>query len=234
MSNDEDARDLAAAEYALGTLDAREREAAARRRAADPAFDRTVGWWERRLAPLARAIAPVAPSEGLWQRIMTAIDTPSTLGNRDNVVVLRRAVSRWRMATVAAGALAAGLALYVIDRDMLRPGAAPAAGTYFAAVNRNGEMPALVVRVDLATRAVTVRPVELDAPAGKSLELWYIAAGTAPKSMGVVSKERARMPMPTSMDVKGGVFAVSVEPTGGSTTGAPTGPVVYKGMLVAE
>ena len=136
------------------------------------------------------------------------------------------------MATFATGALAAALALFVVDRDLLR---APApAGAYFAAVNRGGDMPALIVRVDLANHSVMVRPVEAETPPDRSLQLWYVASGKAPMSMGLVGKERDKMPMPSDMEMKNGMFAVSVEPMGGSPTGAPTGPIVYKGMLVPE
>lgn len=226
-----------AAEYALGTLDAAQRDTAARLRATDSDFDRAVTAWERQLAPLADAIAPTAPSPGVWAAIVANLPPEASVSaapRTDNVVSLRRAVARWRAATLGTGALAAALALFAVDRDVLRTGPAPRTGAYVAAVNRGGDMPALIVRVDLATHSVTVRPVEAETPPGKSLELWYVAAGAAPKSMGVLKSERERMPMPSDMKMTNAMFAVSVEPVGGSPTGAPTGPVVYKGMLVAE
>lgn len=239
-----DERDMLAAEYALGTLDAAQRETAARLRREDAAFDRAVTDWEARLAPLAQRVPPLAPSPGLWPRIATALGqeasetatqgmTASDTTERDNVVYLRRSVRRWRIATSATGALAAALALFVVDRTLLHaPASQPAA--YFAAVNRGGDMPALIVRVDLASHSVMVRPVETETPPDRSLQLWYVAAGKAPMSMGLVRKDREHMPMPSHMEMKNGMFAVSVEPMGGSPTGAPTGPIVYKGMLVAE
>ena len=229
---------MLAAEFALGTLDAAERRSATLLRASDPAFDRLVREWDARLSPLARHIPDVAPGESAWRRVAAGLDArltePSARIMADNVVALHRAVRTWRAATLMTGALAAGLALFAIDRNLLRTGPAPASGAYVAAVNQGGDMPALIVRVDLAAHAVTVRPVEAQTPPGKSLELWYVAAGHAPKSMGVVGKDRERMAMPAAMELQGGVFAVSVEPMGGSPTGAPTGPVIYKGMLVAE
>lgn len=229
MSDD---RDLLAAEYALGTLDAAGREVAARLRADDAQFDRLVTEWESRLAPLADGLTPVSPPADLWPRIVARLDATPASTNADNVVTLRRAVRSWRMATFATGALAAALALFVVDRELLRTPSP--AGAYVAAVNRGGDMPALIVRVDLANHSVTVRPVEAEIPPDRSLQLWYVAAGKPPMSMGLVGKERGHMPMPSDMEMKNGMFAVSVEPMGGSPTGAPTGPIVYKGMLVAE
>ncbi len=72
------------------------------------------------------------------------------------------------------------------------------------------------------------RPIQL--PDDRSLELWLIPkSGGAPVSLGL---------MPTRMDNKyvltaevtltdAAAFAVSLEPMGGSPTGAPTGPVLY-------
>lgn len=229
MSDD---RDRLAAEYALGTLDAAERTAATRLRADDPDFDRLVTDWENRLAPLSDGLPVAAPSENLWPRIVAGIDPAPSSGGVDNVVVLRRSVRSWRMATFATGALAAALALFVVDRELLRTPSP--AGAYFAAVNRGGDMPALIVRVDLANHSVMVRPVDAETPPDRSLQLWYVASGKPPMSMGLVGKDRDRMPMPSDMEMKNGMFAVSVEPMGGSPTGAPTGPIVYKGMLVPE
>ena len=105
--------------------------------------------------------------------------------------------------------------------------------SYVAAVNRGGDKPALLVRVDLGSRKVTVRSVAADTPNGRSLELWYIAGGKPPRSMGIVEQASRTLPMPTDADTAA-TFAVSVEPVGGSRTGGPTGPVVYSGQLIKE
>ncbi|VTZ22118.1 conserved hypothetical protein [Methylocella tundrae] len=101
-------------------------------------------------------------------------------------------------------------------------------------VNRGGDLPALVVRVDLATGSVYVRPVSTQTPSGKSLELWYIGAGKAPKSMGLVGGNAIKMPLPAGLSLDKASFAVTVEPEGGSPSGDPTGPVVYSGQLIKE
>ena len=178
--------------------------------------------WDARLSPLADRIAGVSVSDDTWPRILQQIEAQRaklTAAANDNVVGLRHAVRRWQAATLIAGAVAATLALFAIDRNLLQTGPAPQAGSFLAAVNRGGDMPALIVRVDLAAHVVTVRPVDTQTPPGKSLELWYIAAGQAPKSMGVVGLERERMATPPSMEPKNAVFAVTVEPLGGSPSG---------------
>jgi anti-sigma-K factor RskA len=58
-------------------------------------------------------------------------------------------------------------------------------------------------------------------------ELWLIADG-GPVSLGVIPKTgEVRRAMPAGMAFASGrTVAVSLEPIGGSKTGAPTGPVV--------
>jgi anti-sigma-K factor RskA len=233
-----------AAEYVLGTLDAAERAKFAVSLAADPAARAAVSAWERRLAPLSAAVPEEAPPSALWERIESALPGAQAsagralrviergLANSDNTAALQVSIDRWRGGALAAGALAASLLMFIGGR-----GIAPAPGeadSYVAVVNRGGDQPALIVRVDLASGSVFVRPVAAQAPEGKSLELWYIDAGKAPKSMGVVSGNTFQMALPAGLKPEKASFAVTVEPKGGSPTGAATGPVIYSGKLIRE
>ena len=65
----------------------------------------------------------------------------------------------------------------------------------------------------------------------KALELWAVPAQGAPRSLGLVSAERATTVLRTQLLKDTAAFAVSVEPPGGSPTGAPTGPIVSVGQL---
>jgi anti-sigma-K factor RskA len=209
--------------------------------AGDSAFAAEVAGWEDRLAPLAGIVTPVQPGEALWQRIAT---TTMQAPANSNVISLESAVAartaqlsarlrRWRQATGAAGALAAGLALAMV----LRPGALPT-GTgqqFVGVVNTSGELPPLVVSVDLARGEFTVTPVDLKPRAGKDYELWAVPVNSKPVSLGVVAKADRRSIEALAQSKwrdPALVLAVSVEPTGGSTTGQPTGPVVYTGKLI--
>ena len=232
-----DEHNMRAAEYVLGALDADERAAFQRQIEADPAARAAAAEWEKKLAPLATLTPPVAPPAELWTRIERALPAVAAAsenvggGVADNVVALRRSARNWRRAALATGALAAGLALFIADQEMTGP---KPAGVFVAAVNRGGDRTALIVRVDLATRTVYVRPVSAETPQGKSLELWMIPPGEKPRSMGVIGAESERLPAPTGVAIEQATFAVTIEPTGGSPTGGPTGPVVYSGALVKE
>jgi anti-sigma-K factor RskA len=64
---------------------------------------------------------------------------------------------------------------------------------------------------------------------GRTYELWVIEGTAAPVSLGVFDGADVTRPLATLSS--GAVLAVSLEPTGGSTTGAPTGPVLVTGVF---
>ena len=245
-------RDAEAAEYVIGTLPLNERLAFERDMALDASLVQVVRSWEDLLAPLSEALPTVEPSASTWQAIHTAIGVravdapdrrasaaPSTSGQviawpvSSELKRLRRSRGMWRAATMAVGALAASLAVFVAY-DGLWP--EPAQERLVAVVNRSGELPALIVRVDPRAGLVHVRAVAAETPPDHSLELWSIVGTGAPRSLGLVSSGQGRRPIPAADrgHLQGATLAVSVEPPGGSKTGGPTGPVVYQGKLVPD
>jgi len=68
-------------------------------------------------------------------------------------------------------------------------------------------------------------------PSGHDLELWMLPpGGTAPSALGVLPAAGRRLTLP-QMPRAGTQLMISIEPPGGSPTGAPTGPVVFAGSL---
>ena len=237
--------DIEAGEYVLGTLDRDERAAFTDRLRSDSDAKRSVSAWEQRLAGLAGRIDPIAPPPHVWAEIWRAIQVQDAKPHpfkviegggpaTDRAPKLKASRNRWRAAALAASAIAATLLVFVIDRQMLGGGSDAGDVSYVAAVNRGGDKPALLVRVDLKTRQVYVRPVAATTPTGRSLQLWYIGDDKAPRSMGLVDEVPSTLAFPKDASVTAATFAVSVEPPGGSKTGGPTGPVVYSGQLVQE
>ena len=224
-----------AIEYVLGTLPSDERRALEIEMRADANLARQVEGWEDKLAPLTDTVSAVQPSSGLWDRISRVIegatDTVVPLHSSE-VFLLRRARARWRNTALAASALAAALA-GLIGYEQVRERPAP---TLLAVVNRDGNLPALVVRVDPRSRTVQVRSLAAETPSDRSLELWSVVTGQAPQSLGLVPAQSRRFEISADMarPQEGGLLAVSIEPLGGSTTGAPTGAVIYSGRLVPD
>lgn len=238
--------DLEAAEFVLGTLDANERRAFAARLENEPGVRAAVAAWETRLSPLAETVTPVTPPATVWTKIERGLARDAAAPVRlrliegggaaiDPSAELRRAVRRWRALAAVSSAAAAVLLIFTGIRLAQEPPAGAAGETaYVAAVNRGGDQPALIVRVDLKTHQVYVRPVAAEAPQGRSLELWYISDGKPPRSMGLVTHAPLSIPLPKGTHAEDATFAVSVEPPGGSPTGTATGPVIYAGQLVKE
>ena len=231
MAPDDDL-DLLAAEYALGVLDLAERRETEARRRNEPALDAAITRWERRLAPLAEALPPVAPPENLWPRIESALPAPPVVV--DLVEILRQRGRRWKAAALVGGAVAAGLALALGLSEMGRLGQPQ---NFVAVLQQDANSPAFVVSVDLASRELTVRPIDAVAPSGKSYELWMINDSLGrPRSLGVIEKadftqnDRLRAYPPEI--VKTSLYAITVEPAGGSPTGQPTSAPVFAGKLI--
>jgi anti-sigma-K factor RskA len=88
---------------------------------------------------------------------------------------------------------------------------------------------------DESTNDIGLSHVAGEPGEGRDFELWVIEGQQAPVSLGVIpDTPSARLPVSDALRAKmvsGAVFAISDEPDGGSTTGAPTGPVVAAGDL---
>jgi len=79
----------------------------------------------------------------------------------------------------------------------------------------------------LVTRPIT--PVALRAD--RSLELWAVPTQGAPRSLGVLPGGSGVVALKGKVLAGADTLAVTIEPAGGSPTGAPTGPIVYAGKF---
>ena len=224
--------DFAAAEYALGTLDASERATLAARRLREPELDEAIRGWEARLAALAEAAPEIEPPRDLLPRIEARIRGAPAEATRDmTVVVLQRSVTRWRAAAIAASLVAA---LFAIGFTALETSRRSIPREYVAILQKDAGSPAFEVTVNLDKQELTVRPVLAQAPPGKAYELWLIDAKLGARSLGVVG-DRSRAASLSAYDpavVENATFAVTVEPPGGSPTGQPSGAPVFVGKLI--
>ena len=225
--------DFAAAEYALGTLDASERATLAARRLRDGELDEAIQAWEARLAPLAEAAPEIEPPRDLFSAIEARIRPASPAASTNaNVVALERGIRRWRAAAIAASLVAALLAVGFVARETSRTSSPH---EYVAILQNNAGSPAFEVTVNLDKQELTVRPVAAQAPPGKAYELWIIDAKLgAPRSLGLIgdTPRGASLSAYDPAIVAGATYAVTVEPPGGSPTGQPSGTPVFVGKLI--
>ena len=233
-----------AAEFALGTLRGRARQRFRRFMAEDPALADAVQEWELRLAPMAAAVASVRPPARVWRAIEERIGgAPARSGG------IWASLAFWRNLGIAASGMAAGLlAAIVIAPQAPSPAPAPVvirvpsnemAATYLAVLSdAKTQRPVLVVSAGRSAQELWVKTLDpaIHVP-DRSLELWALPPGQAPKSLGVVppSEKMTALKLVAAADLAFAdvpALAVSLEPRGGSPTGAPTGPVLYTGPFL--
>ncbi|MGG5810649.1 anti-sigma factor [Falsiroseomonas sp. CW058] len=216
---DPEARDALAAEYVLGTLEAREAAEVARALETDTALAEAVARWEARLAPLTALAAPETPPAGLWDRIEAALDpAPRVAPARP------RWRDPWRLGALGATALAAGLAAILLVR--------PAPAPLMTVLLTEREQPAWLVQADrqgIRLSSLNTRP----APPGRVLELWALPQGAAaPTSLGLIPHDGRLVVRPATIRPEPGMLIeITLEPPGGSPTGRPTGPIQFIGRL---
>lgn len=225
-----------AGEYVLGALDAAEMRAVRRQAEADARLAAAIKGWEERLAPLAAVVPAVGPPPALWSRIEAAVaPEPAALHAPAQRLVPparpprppapRRRVWPWQLATAGALALAAGLAAVIV----LQP--RPPGPLLAALTPANTPTPGFLAEAQPDGRLVLSALTPVPVPPGRDLELWILPrGGTQPASLGVLPAAGRQIVLPAA-PAPGTQLMVSLEPQGGSTTGAPTGPVLYAGTI---
>ena len=237
-ASDKDMRDprrdeVIAGEYVLGVLSAEDRRKVEARLAQDRQFAAMVNRWEENLSTFNDDYEALQPPprafSAIEQRILGAAPRDAMMsgtvaGGFWNSLAL------WRSLAVASFAIAAGLAISM--STLLEPRAV-SGGRLVADLAGEGATINLVARYDEANGALRVTPVAAGKEKEKSLELWLVENGKSPVSLGVLPQTgEGELAVPAVMRsrlVQGAVLAVSVEPFGGSPTGAVTGPVIASG-----
>lgn len=238
MSDDRtdlDEHDILAGEYALGVLTGDDLRRARALEASDPSFRANTERWIGRFAHFLDDVKAVDPPRQIWVRIAAVVGSSGVAGN---VLVLRRRLNLWRGFAVGMTGLAACLALFNLVRP---PGPGPARVQQVPAAPMvavlSDEREAKVVASWDPDRRQLVMAVsgKLSGDPAHSHELWVIPSGGKPVSLGTLSgsdQSHVRLAEALAQLLReGATIAISVEPRGGSPTGAPTGPVVASGAL---
>jgi anti-sigma-K factor RskA len=171
--------------------------------------------WEDRLLPLALALPPVAPSRSCWAAIERSL-APEAMSSRP----------RWWQ--VAAAAAVVG-ALLLVGRLTIW---APPQWQPMAVLAKANAQP--LWRLERSTDFAQISVVTVGSIAlanDKDYELWILpAGGRNPVSLGLLPRSgqlhRQLSDAQRTLLAGAAQVAVSVEPSGGSPTGLPTGPVV--------
>ncbi len=226
--------DIVAAEYVLGVLPAEERQAVARRVESEPGFARLVERWEADLSPLAAGYAEVqAPAavKDKLDRLLFSGAGDTSAANSVSTGGILSSLAFWRGLSLAA---LAALALFVALPFVNPPADEPQMRLVASLAPQESDVHYFVV-YDARTRDVGLSHVTGERAAGRDFELWVIDGQQAPVSLGIIpAGTNVHLAVDDATRGKiesGAVFAISLEPAGGSPTGQPTGPVVAAGDL---
>lgn len=240
--------ELLAAAHAVGTLrgPARRRfEAMAREQ---PAVRAAALTWQGRLAGMVELQQPVEPDPAVWLRIRNLIDAEQA----DAAIGAQRAAARpidasparrggwlqslplWRGAA-AAGALATVLAV-VVGFDLKQQLDTAPSVQYVAVLANDQAQPQMLVTFDPKNKQLVMQRIgRAPTAADKSLELWALPKGGAPRSLGLMNDGPGVKLTASRADVEAPAMAITLEPKGGAPKGGgPTGPVLYSGPLIEK
>lgn len=188
-----------AAEYMLGVLDIADRMKVEARLKSDPAFVDLVNAWQNRFVELNDAFSE-ATAPNLLPRIEAQLFPAPVKPARS-----------WFGWFAGAAALAAVLIFFALPQPQ-----APLLATIA------GDALSYEARYDGAALTIS-RVAGTPAPAGTVHQLWIIAPGSAPVSLGLLADADLTV---TTKAPKGWTLAVSLEPAGGAPDGVPTGPIL--------
>jgi anti-sigma-K factor RskA len=223
--------DALAARYVAGTLRGRARRRFEALLSAHATLRAAVGRWQDRLIPLTAVLAPQSPPLRVWQGVERTL-WPQLAAKP---LPWWQRLALWRAASGFASVAALALALLLAMPSPQAPpivivlqatgDAAQPGGSFVASFSADGRA--------LVTRPLT--PVALQSD--RVLELWAVPPQGTPRSLGLISTNgvtvvpRDKLPQRVLESANTSALAVSIEPPGGSPTGAPTGPVVFAGKL---
>lgn len=241
-------QDRLAAEYVLGTLRGPARARFARWLREDAALQRTTAQWDARLQPLGAAVREVRPPARVWEAVQARIAGPLDGEARARSGGLWENLAFWRLLGLFASGMAAALLTIAILVTPAPQSAAPpvvvqvpatALGAAYLAVlsDPKTQKPVLLVSAGRHSSQLFVKTLDRSIHVDeKSLELWALPPGQAPRSLGVLAADdKLQLKLHAVADESLGnvpALAVSLEPKGGSRTGAPTGPVLFSGPCI--
>lgn len=226
IGSDFEGRNALVAEYVLGLLSPREHDRVGALIENDQNLRGERDFWVSRFASLNDEFSETPVPGHLYAAIASRVfgEQRSPASFWDNLMV-------WR--GIAAGALAVAVAAVGFNLAQPAPDANALATQLVAALEGDGSNVKFVALYD-GSGNVRLTALSGDDLPGQDYELWAIQGGNAPVSMGVIPVSQ-RSAVTLSPEVlqgwgEGSVLAISIEPDGGSPTGAPTGPVVATGV----
>jgi anti-sigma-K factor RskA len=223
----QDLIELLAAEFVIGTLSGAARRRFQRLCDAQQTANAARARWEDRFATLALELPAVAPRAEVWQGIYRQITSAKV-----TPIGLRLRKRQWL--ALAAAACVLGIAVWLGPRLLSPP------TQVVAVLGADVQHPQW--RIERTADAQQLRVTAIAAMTSNpqnAFELWALPRdGKPPVSLGLLPRTgKAAYKLSnrqTAAVLAAGNLAVSVEPPGGSPTGAPTGQVIMVGAVVVS
>jgi len=173
----------------------------------------------------------VTPPPRVWARIVARLGLDANAAAPPPAVPWWSRVAVWRALTIVGFVAAVALGIAQFGQTP-----APSTAPIVVVLAGSDAKPALIASAARGDRFLTIKAVGSTTPAaGRVFELWALPQGGTPKSLGVIpAGTMVRVPLTAPADeslTNIPSLAVSLEPPGGSPTGAPTGPVLYSGSI---
>lgn len=256
ISQNPELTDRLAAAYALGTL-----RGGARRRFETIAHEQPVVRaaalvWQTRVASMNELQTPADPAPAVWTRIHNLVQAdieqqamanqkrasaPAAGGWWHNLALWRAAglagVFTLVVATVTVVGLRSELGAQSAQVAALQQQLQGASDVrYVAVLNDDKAAPSVVVTFEPRNSRMNLQRVSgFREASDRSLQLWALPPAGAPSSLGVLATDRQlQLAVNEAALREGFALAISLEPLGGvpGETG-PTGPILFKGPLIA-
>lgn len=218
-------RSQLAAEYVLGTLSGKARKRFEQFLIEDPALQILVDRWSAKLNPLGRTLPPIKPPKRVWRNIEKRLNLKPGSGFWSRLWV-------WRSLAAMASTAALIMAVFLGGYFQVEP------TPVFVSVVQNDQAQSVwLISADVKQNRVVVQNLNPQTIIPeKDFELWLLPAKQQPPiSIGIIQGKGdvqlvLKPPINKALHTSVGM-AVSLEPRGGSPTGAPTGPVLYSGAV---
>lgn len=216
-------QEVQSAEYVLRLLTPEEEAAFESALARDPALRGRVLTWVQHFAQMNHDFAERAPRAAVKKALMSRL-----FGEAAPRKPWWQALWLWQGVSLAALALAAFLGA----QSLVGPD--PGVG-YVSHLAGEAGAPQILAVYEPSDGSLRLTRVEGAARPGRVLELWAIQGDQPPQSLGVLPESaQATIALPDHLRAPDGLtLAISDEPVGGSTTGAPTGDVLALGAAHA-
>lgn len=229
--NDDELRNRLASEYVLGTLHGQARVRFEDLMRGDASLRRIVDSWQQKIGPMSEALTSVNPPARVWKGIEQRLGfnhdcSESLLARFWNHLTLWRGLGL--TTTIASFVLVAYLMVFSTQPIIVNQ--------YVAVMTNSQQQVSWMVTTNSLNQQATIKVLNSQMlPANKAFELWMLPTGKNPISMGLLSASEDKILKISTQLLQqltnSKALAVSLEPSGGSPTGLPTGPVLYQGSL---